>query len=162
MVELRMQDEKMGKIVDEVDRFFRSVHAEVEDWKFAMEDDGDGTRIFVRFQVHIGSTQSSARPKPPSIEVSGAGGARIPEEEFAVRKGRPPSDAPPVPPLRSPSPEIDAAVSSDPDLAYFVDEWKHKRENRPHGEFHKAGAPLVEAPVSAAAHRRHRSDAART
>ncbi len=55
--------QKMVTIVDEVDRFFKSVHADIEDWKFSMEDYGDGTRIFVRFQVHINRSEDS--PSPP-------------------------------------------------------------------------------------------------
>src|SRR5579863_570218 len=74
-------DEKMHNIVDEVDRFFKSVHAEIEDWKFSMEDYGDGTRIFVRFQLHINRSGASAHPKRttlPSEDSNAAHDRRTP------------------------------------------------------------------------------------
>jgi DNA polymerase elongation subunit (family B) len=45
--------EQAEKIVDEVDRFFDHLNAEVEDWKISMEEFKDGTRIFARVQVLI-------------------------------------------------------------------------------------------------------------
>ena len=39
------------KVVDELDKFFDSMNAELEDWKVTMEEFTDGTRIFARFQV---------------------------------------------------------------------------------------------------------------
>jgi hypothetical protein len=164
VTDLLTQDDKMGKIVDEVDRFFRSVHAEVEDWKFAMEDDGDGTRIFVRFQIHIGSTQSASATRHSRIAAKDAGGARSREEDPAAREGSlratERSDIPPR--AASPKVDVDVAVASDPDLAFFIEEWKHRRESRPHGEFHKAGAPMVEPTPRTPVHPRHRGAAERT
>lgn len=45
--------EHAERIVDEVDRFFDSLNAEVEDWKLSMEEFSDGTRIFARVQILI-------------------------------------------------------------------------------------------------------------
>jgi hypothetical protein len=45
--------ENVEKIVDEVDRFFGNMNAELEDWKVSMEEFQDGTRIFARFQILI-------------------------------------------------------------------------------------------------------------
>jgi DNA polymerase elongation subunit (family B) len=45
--------EQAEKIVDEVDRFFNNLNAEVEDWKISMEEFKDGTRIFARVQVLV-------------------------------------------------------------------------------------------------------------
>jgi hypothetical protein len=43
--------ENVEKIADEIDRFFDSINAELEDWKVSMEEYSDGTRIYARFQV---------------------------------------------------------------------------------------------------------------
>ena len=40
-------------LVDEMDRFFDSLNAEIEGWKFLMEEFEDGTRILARFQIRI-------------------------------------------------------------------------------------------------------------
>jgi len=40
-------------IVNEIDMFLDSLNAEIEDWKFSMEEYKDGTRIFARFQILI-------------------------------------------------------------------------------------------------------------
>lgn len=45
--------ENVEKVVEEMDKFFENINAEVEDWKFSMEEFGDGTRIFARFQILI-------------------------------------------------------------------------------------------------------------
>jgi hypothetical protein len=45
--------ENVEKIVDEIDKFFDNLNAEMEDWKVSMEEFPDGTRIFARFQVLI-------------------------------------------------------------------------------------------------------------
>jgi hypothetical protein len=45
--------ENVGKIVEELDKFFDNLNAEIEDWKFSMEEFRDGTRIFARFQVLV-------------------------------------------------------------------------------------------------------------
>ncbi len=45
--------ENVEKIVEELDKFFENLNAEVEDWKFSMEEFRDGTRIFARFQIII-------------------------------------------------------------------------------------------------------------
>jgi len=36
-----------------MDDFFDNINAEIEDWKFSMEEQRDGTRIFARFQILI-------------------------------------------------------------------------------------------------------------
>ena len=45
--------ENVEKIVEELDKFFENLNAEIEDWKFSMEEFQDGTRIFARFQIVI-------------------------------------------------------------------------------------------------------------
>lgn len=40
-------------LVDEMDRFFDSLNAEIEGWKFLMEEFEDGTRILARFQIRL-------------------------------------------------------------------------------------------------------------
>jgi hypothetical protein len=45
--------ENVEKIVDEIDRFFNTINAELEDWKVSMEEYKDGTRIYARFQVLV-------------------------------------------------------------------------------------------------------------
>jgi len=45
--------ENVEKIVEEMDKFFDNLNAEVEDWKFSIEEFRDGTRIFARFQILI-------------------------------------------------------------------------------------------------------------
>ena len=47
------KSENVEKIVEEIDKFFDSLNAEVEDWKFSMEEFQDGTRVFARFQILI-------------------------------------------------------------------------------------------------------------
>ena len=43
--------ENVERIVDELDRFFESLNAEMEGWKISMEEYPDGTRVFARFQM---------------------------------------------------------------------------------------------------------------
>jgi anaerobic ribonucleoside-triphosphate reductase len=45
--------ENVEKIVESVDKFFKNLLLEIEDWKFSMEEFSDGSRIFVRFQIVI-------------------------------------------------------------------------------------------------------------
>ncbi|MEM0448509.1 MAG: hypothetical protein QW520_01635 [Methanomassiliicoccales archaeon] len=45
--------EQAEKIVEELDRFFERLNAEVEDWKISMEEFKDGTRIYARVQILI-------------------------------------------------------------------------------------------------------------
>lgn len=45
------RSENVEKIVDELDNFFASINAEIEDWKISMEEFPDGTRVFARFQL---------------------------------------------------------------------------------------------------------------
>ena len=45
--------ENVGKIVEELDKFFDNLNAEIEDWKFSMEEYRDGTRIFARFHILV-------------------------------------------------------------------------------------------------------------
>jgi len=40
-------------LVEEMDRFFDSLNAEIEGWKFVMEEFEDGTRILARFQIRL-------------------------------------------------------------------------------------------------------------
>lgn len=41
------------RLVDEMERFFDSLNAEIEDWKISMEEYKDGTRVFARVQILI-------------------------------------------------------------------------------------------------------------
>jgi hypothetical protein len=43
--------ENVERILDEVDKFFEDLNAELEDWKISMEEFPDGTRLFARVQV---------------------------------------------------------------------------------------------------------------
>jgi hypothetical protein len=154
---LGLQDEKISKVVDEVDRFFRSLHTDIEDWKFAMQDDGDGTRIFVRFQLHINTPGASPRATKPKVEA-------VTLREAPALEGA--SSTPVVTPsqvpggVTAPVPEdLEEAKRADPDLASFVEEWKRKRANGPHVEFHRPGATLVEAPPEDSRRERRRSGA---
>jgi hypothetical protein len=45
--------ENVEKMVEELDKFFDNLNAQIEDWKFSMEEFRDGTRIFARFQILI-------------------------------------------------------------------------------------------------------------
>jgi len=45
--------EDVDRIVGELDEFLDKLNAEVEDWKFSMEEFRDGTRIYGRFQMII-------------------------------------------------------------------------------------------------------------
>ena len=45
--------ENVEKIVDEIDMFFDTMNAELEDWKVSIEEFPDGTRIYARFQVLV-------------------------------------------------------------------------------------------------------------
>lgn len=137
-------DEKVHQIVDEVDRFLKSVHADIEDWKFSMEDYGDGTRIFVRFQIHLDKSMVSSDPERtkarlrPPTDSSDRGdrpaieGERIPAEPGEVAEE-----------LHAPEGN-GAAQRADMDLASFVQDWRQKRDSNLGGEFHKAGAPYVD------------------
>jgi hypothetical protein len=139
------EDEKISKIVDEVDRFFKSVHADVEDWKFSMEDYGDGTRIFVRFQIHF--NQSVVPPKLPHPKEARAPSAGSADRavQLVVRPGEsPPNGHGHVGAVA----EVEGTGSSeraDRDLASFFDLWRRKKEHNLHGEFHKTGAPFLDA-----------------
>jgi hypothetical protein len=139
------EDEKMHKIVAEVDRFFKSVHADVEDWKFSMEDYGDGTRIFVRFQIHINKSGDAAKLAGSKERAStpgrrGAPGEGVPTlaieagpDELGARGGAHEPEA------------TGAARRADSDIASFVDLWRHRRESNVGAEYHKEGSPFVDA-----------------
>ena len=138
-------DDKMRKIVDEVDRFFKSVHADIEDWKFSMEDLGDGTRIFVRFQIHINGSEVPPNPKRSNNPEPGPGKAKDRLDGRSLRGGRAPPDEPEV---TKDVPEVKgtgAARQADLDLASFVELWRRKRGTSAGGEYHKDGAPYMDA-----------------
>jgi hypothetical protein len=140
------EDEKLHKIVDEVDRFFKSVHADIEDWKFSMEDYGDGTRIFVRFQIHInnsGALASTGRAKdaatdpspvkvPVGAVVGAPGGRTLPDGRAVTEDIHEPEG-------------VAAARRADLDLASFVEVWRGKQDSNTGGEYHKPGAPYLDA-----------------
>jgi hypothetical protein len=152
-------DEKMTKIVDEVDRFFKSVHADIEDWKFSMEDYGDGTRIFVRFQIHINQSIVSPGAEKSTGAVPSPEGVKDPVAGPSVLSGLTPPDAREVP---EDVPEPDgtgAARRADSDLASFVELWRSKREKSQSGEYHKAGAPYLDARSEWKGHKRRADEA---
>jgi hypothetical protein len=156
---LVVPDERMAKVVDEVDRFFRSVHLNIEDWKFSMEDGADGTRIFVRFQIRLDAPGTASNSRKSRTTTSSSG-------DTAGREGTPslrevsPSD---VRKAENEEPDerqvIDAVMQSDPDLPPLLRELDRKRERRPHVEFHKAGAPFVESPAEGTDSQQTRGDA---
>jgi hypothetical protein len=139
------EDEKISNIVEEVDRFFKNVHADIEDWKFSMEEYGDGTRIFVRFQVHINKAgtppavagPAALNPKPVESEAPAVSPV-LPAEraQAAVRKA-----AADVREMEG----VGAATRADLDLASFVEVWRSKRESGKGGEYHKPGAPYMDS-----------------
>ncbi len=45
--------ENVEQIVNEIDKFFDTMNAELEDWKVCMEEFPDGIRVFARFQVLV-------------------------------------------------------------------------------------------------------------
>lgn len=140
------EDQKMDKIVDEVDRFFKSVHADIEDWKFSMEDYGDGTRIFVRFQVHInksGDSPSPERPKEPVPSLGPTTGSRI--DAAVAQGGRTLPDGREVTEDIHEPDGTGAARRADLDLASFVEVWRGKQDSNMGGEYHKPGAPYLDA-----------------
>ncbi len=155
------EGEKMQEVMNEVDRFFKSVHADIEDWKFSMEDYGDGTRIFVRFQVHFDKSVVSAHPRR-----STAPGAS--PEENGARPALPAGRS--VPPRgngegaiedsHAPNGPAAAVHRAELDLASFVEDWRDKRESNFGGEFHKVGAPYVDGPSEWNGHKRIRQNVA--
>ncbi|HLY77192.1 MAG TPA: hypothetical protein VKT21_04855 [Thermoplasmata archaeon] len=138
-------DEKMNQIVNEVDRFFKSVHADIEDWKFSMEDYGDGTRIFVRFQIHINKATGPMEP------IRSKPMARALEEatDGSVVRSIPAGPSPPGEPtvtVEVLGPEgTGAAKRADLDLASFVELWRRKRDSSLGSAYHKDGAPYLDA-----------------
>lgn len=135
----------MNNIVEEVDRFFKMVHADIEDWKFSMEDYGDGPRIFVRFQIHVnksGVALTQADPKDDRVSPKTG-------DDQVLPRSIPSVPSPPTP-LEVPK-EIhepvgaSAASRADLDLASFVEHWRHTRDNNAAAEFHKEGAPYMDA-----------------
>jgi hypothetical protein len=152
------EDQKMSRIADEVDRFFQSVHADIEDWKFSMEDYGDGTRIFVRFQIHI--NKAGDPPTPQNSRALGTGRRedtkRLPEKPIITVK----SSTPVVErtePLAGPD-ETGDRERAELDLASFVDLWRRKRQTNQSGEFHKEGAPFMETQAEWDGQKRKRSE----
>jgi hypothetical protein len=158
---LSVPEKSVGTIVQEVDRFLRSVRANIEDWKFSMEDSGDGTRIFVRFQILIEPSDGPDHRTTSGAREQGS------EERVDARH------APPAEPARATSGAPDGGAPldarrkgevddrSDPDLALFVEEWRRKRDRRVGGEFHKPGAPLGDTPTETRTRRQRRRAASR-
>jgi hypothetical protein len=137
--------EKINTIVDEVDRFFQAFHADIEDWKFSMEDYGDGTRIFVRFQIHLNNSGApgASHPTPTTPQGSAAPMVRDPAPSALTEVAR---DPPPGAGRDQLEPEGHGTASrADLDLASFVEHWRATRANDSRGEFHKDGAPYMDA-----------------
>ena len=45
--------DNVDKIAETVDKFLENLQLEIEVWKISMEEFSDGTRIFIRFQLHV-------------------------------------------------------------------------------------------------------------
>jgi hypothetical protein len=45
--------ENSGSLKEAVGKLFENLNIGIEDWKLSMEESRDGTRIFVRFQIHV-------------------------------------------------------------------------------------------------------------
>jgi hypothetical protein len=138
------EDEKMRKIVDEMDRFFESVHADIEDWKFSMEDHGDGTRIFVRFQIHINKPADSSATAGSKVKKLSPGKTDDRGEGGLVPAKSKSTDSPEVHEKSPVAGGTGVPSQADTDLASFVELWKNKRESNRGLEFHKEGAPYVD------------------
>ncbi|MGD0249681.1 MAG: hypothetical protein ABSB97_02160 [Thermoplasmata archaeon] len=148
------EDEKMHKIVDEVDRFFKSVHADIEDWKFSMEDYGDGTRIFVRFQIHINRSGVSTNPEGSKAREPSAGEVNDRRAALSEPGGRTLPDGREVTEDIHEPDGTGAARRADLDLASFVKQWRGKKESSLGGEYHKEGAPYLDAHSEWKGHKR--------
>jgi hypothetical protein len=139
-------DDKMNQIVAEVDRFFKTVHAEIEDWKFSMEDYGDGTRIFVRFQLHLNNSGAPpvrvGTPSESKVSVEGSGSG-IPEA--TVRLPLPVGEPTVVLEPAHGAEAAGAAARADNDIAHFVAHWRQTRDKNSSREFHRDGAPYLDA-----------------
>jgi hypothetical protein len=153
---------KMTNIMDEVDRFFKSVHADIEDWKFSMEDFGDGTRIFVRFQIHFdksdGSTTAASSPGKKGSHRIESGGV----DGSPTRGGKALPAGGDITTAPHPSEGTAAATTAEQDLASFVDDWRRKRDSGPGGEYHKEGAPYVDGKAEWNGQKRTREDSSST
>jgi hypothetical protein len=136
--------EKMKQIVAEVDRFFKSVHADIEDWKFSMEDYGDGTRIFVRFQIHINKMGGVPSPGRSKVREPVSGDATKRVVALSLRGGQAGPDRPMVAVEVHDPERAGAAQQEETDLASFVDLWRQKRERNLSGEYHLEGAPYID------------------
>jgi hypothetical protein len=141
-------DDKMNQIVAEVDRFFKTVHAEIEDWKFSMEDYGDGTRIFVRFQLHLNNSGAPPDRVETSLMASSltetpVSGTVAPEPSAAVSVDGPVVSA--TAPRTEPSGTV---ARADRDIAHFVEHWRRTRDNNSSREFHREGAPYLDGASS--------------
>jgi hypothetical protein len=151
-------DEKVHKIVAEVDQFMKSVHADIEDWKFSMEDYGDGTRIFLRLQVHINKvTGTSPHPRSKGAAVNVGGDTAHLEGRLVLDGPAPPTKREVAEDLQEPGQT--ASVRRGEDLASFVDVWRHKRDTNLDGEFHKDGAPFVDGHLEWKGQKRSSDDA---
>lgn len=42
-----------GSLTEAFGKLFENLNIGIEDWKLSMEESRDGTRIFVRFQIHV-------------------------------------------------------------------------------------------------------------
>jgi len=43
--------EKVGVVIDAIEKFFENLRLDIEDWKISLEEFEEGTRVFVRLQV---------------------------------------------------------------------------------------------------------------
>jgi hypothetical protein len=111
-----------------------------------MEDFGDGTRIFVRFQIHINKSGS-----PPRREGTSVPAPRLRPVDGSYIDVTVPSGGRTMPDGREVTEDLHAPDGTgavrraDQDLASFVEVWRGKQTNKLGGEYHKPGAPYVDA-----------------
>jgi hypothetical protein len=148
-------DAKVNNILGEMDRFFKSVHADIEDWKFSMEDYGDGTRVFVRFQLHF---NRAGAPRPPAgAKAAGPEHREAHDRELALstKGGRTLPDGRAVTEDLHEPDASGAARRADLDVASFVEVWRGKKDSSSGGgAYHKEGAPYLDVQSEWKGHKR--------
>lgn len=138
-------EDKMSRIAGEVERFFQSVHADIEDWKFSMEDLGDGTRIFLRFQIHFNKPEKTSDPVAGRPRLSFPAEVAPRGEVPPGREGPSPTEAGMALAETETTEEEGDRRRADRDMDSFLDSWRHPPTGSLEGEFHKPGAPDLDA-----------------
>lgn len=50
---ISQKTDNSGSFSEAIGKLFENLNVGIEDWKVSMEESRDGTRIFVRFQIHV-------------------------------------------------------------------------------------------------------------